>query len=225
MPYKESKKVQPGIYIIVNRINKKVYIGQTWHLDYRWIQHKSKEHNTHLLRAFNQYGIESFEYKIIERLVPSLFTQDELNEKESIYIKQYDSQNKDKGYNVQSGGSGGLMLEETKKKLSKIFSGDKSANWKRIVSDEERKQMSNRMKGKNNPMYGRPIPEAIKIRYSLERRGKDNPASRSVRCIDTGKIYDTIKQASDDTGIGRDPISYVCHGKRKHAGKMKWEFV
>lgn len=43
---------------------------------------------------------------------------------------------------------------------------------------------------------------------------------RRVRCIETGKIYDTITQASEDTGVGISRIHNQCAKKGK--GKFTW---
>jgi group I intron endonuclease len=226
MPHKVKSEDKPGIYKILNKINGKVYIGQTWHLNYRWIQHKSAEHNIHLSRAFEQYGIENFEYSILEEFPPAEGTRDLLYDREIYYIAQYHATNPKYGYNIMEGGRGRPLAPETIAKL-KAIRGPLHHGWKRVVGDEERRQMSERMKGPKNPMYGRSPAKEMNERYSRERQGSNNPAARKVKCIETGKVYDTIKQAADDTGIGRDPISYVCHKRKGHsqAGGFHWEFA
>ena len=43
---------------------------------------------------------------------------------------------------------------------------------------------------------------------------------RRVRCIETGKEYDSITEASKDTGVNISRIHNLCTGKTK--GKFKW---
>lgn len=62
---------QSGIYQILNKINGRFYIGSATNLLLRWCQHKyelnlNKHGNTHLQRAWNKYGIEAFEFKVLE---------------------------------------------------------------------------------------------------------------------------------------------------------------
>lgn len=94
-----------GIYKITNKINGKVYIGQSVNIQKRWIKHKSNlrlnKSNTILYYAFKKYGIENFLFEIIEEC-----TQQDLNEREIYWIKYYDSTNRDNGYNISLGGDG-----------------------------------------------------------------------------------------------------------------------
>ena len=49
--------------------------------------------------------------------------------------------------------------------------------------------------------------------------------SKPVRCIETGVIYPSTREAERCTGIFNASISYCCLGKRKTASKYHWEFV
>jgi len=86
------------IYKITNIQNNKVYIGQTIRLvEQRFHRHMSDALNnildTHFARAVRKYGKDSFKVEIID----TAKTQDELNQKEQYWIRQYDSVNN--GYN------------------------------------------------------------------------------------------------------------------------------
>lgn len=48
---------------------------------------------------------------------------------------------------------------------------------------------------------------------------------KRVRCIETGKVYDSEVQASRDLGVWATHISHVCTGARKTTGKLRFEFV
>lgn len=93
------------IYKITNNINKKVYIGlTTCSLEYRWSRHltegKNKNNKKHLYKSMRKYGLENFSIEQIDS------TEDfkELEKMEREYIKKYDSQNSNKGYNLTAGG-------------------------------------------------------------------------------------------------------------------------
>lgn len=49
--------------------------------------------------------------------------------------------------------------------------------------------------------------------------------SSPVLNIDTGKIYQSITQASIDIGIGYGSISACCRGKQETAGGYHWEYI
>lgn len=94
-----------GIYKITNLINNKIYIGQSVNIKTRWGNHvrASKDKNNRcynypLYCAFRRYGIENFDFEILEEVMP-----DNLDEKEIYYIGKYDSYRN--GYNQTSGGS------------------------------------------------------------------------------------------------------------------------
>ena len=80
------------IYKITNLVNNKVYIGQSA----RGTQQRFKRHiqdavserlDTHLARAIRMYGPENFTVEVID----TADTQDELNQKEQYWIREFDS--------------------------------------------------------------------------------------------------------------------------------------
>lgn len=91
------------IYIIINKVNNKVYIGQTTQTFKKRISaHNSALHrgsNTKLYKAIREYGVCNFEAKIIEKC-----DDKDLNDREKYYIDKYDSFKN--GYNSNRGGSG-----------------------------------------------------------------------------------------------------------------------
>lgn len=94
------------IYKITNKINNKIYIGQTVQSPNRRLQKHisdSKKIDTHLYRAFNKYGIDNFQLDIIEECKDS-----ELDQQEKYWIKYFDSYNN--GYNETLGGYGGTKI-------------------------------------------------------------------------------------------------------------------
>jgi group I intron endonuclease len=109
------------IYIIKNKINNKVYIGQTKRtLKVRFNGHKTKskdDSKSAIHNAMRLYGVENF---FIE-LVCECSTIEESNEKEIQYIKKFNSISPH-GYNILEGGKSfpkffGPCSDEHKNKL------------------------------------------------------------------------------------------------------------
>lgn len=105
------------IYKITNKINNKVYIGLTTvSVEIRWKKHisASKNIDRHLYFAMRKYGIENFIIETIDE------TDDlkKLGLLERKYIKEYDSTNKDKGYNVTKGGESNQLDANPRAKLT-----------------------------------------------------------------------------------------------------------
>lgn len=121
--------INSGIYAIVNNVNGKMYIGQSINLDSRKSNHfkaleSNKHYNIYLQKSFDKYGKSAFEFMVIEHCDKEM-----LNEIESKYINKFDTMNKDKGYNLRSGGGVNYLSEVSKKKISetrkkRILSGD-----------------------------------------------------------------------------------------------------
>ena len=102
----QRKPNKCGIYIITNKINGKVYIGKSNDIERRFKEHcsqyeRNRTPNKPLYLAFEKYGIYNFSFEILE-LCPS----ENLNEKERYWIQKYQSDDKEKGYNILSGGDG-----------------------------------------------------------------------------------------------------------------------
>ena len=86
------------IYKITNKINGKVYIGQSIRpVEYRFHRHiNDAMHNildTHFARAIRKYGPDQWQLEVIDTAT----TQDELNQKEQYWIRYYNSV--EEGYN------------------------------------------------------------------------------------------------------------------------------
>lgn len=111
--------MRPYIYLVKNQQNKIVYIGQ---------QIGTKSINEYkgsgllLNRAYKKYGENYFKREVIE-----FCSIDELNDKEKLYIKQYNTKFPH-GYNLTDGGDGNKGLKftiEQKQKISQSKQGQK----------------------------------------------------------------------------------------------------
>lgn len=94
-----------GIYKITNKINNKIYIGQSIHIETRIKEHlwkatnsKDVSFNAPIHLAIRKYGKENFEWEVIEEC-----SIQDIDEKEKYYIQQYNSLVPN-GYNISTGG-------------------------------------------------------------------------------------------------------------------------
>ena len=67
----EKRGEMIGIYKIENKVNGKVYVGQSIDIERRWYSHKTqlngnRHGNVHLQNAWNKNGNNSFEFVIVE---------------------------------------------------------------------------------------------------------------------------------------------------------------
>jgi len=169
----ENMKNKYHIYYIKNLVNKKIYIGKTIQSNpnKRWIRHKSElksniHSNKHLQRSFNKYGINCFEFKIMEEIENNF---ELLNEREIYWINFYNANNEQYGYNKTSGGDGGSSWsEERKRNFSLKTKG-------RIKTEEEKIKLSKSLMGRVSPNKGKKLPprsQTVKDAISKAQKGK-----------------------------------------------------
>lgn len=160
------------IYKITNTINDKIYIGQTiLKLSERINGHyadskrdRKDKIKTKISLAIFKYGFKNFNFEIIAKAS----CQDELNEIEKKYIKLYNSNIDNFGYNLLSGGNqGGKHSEETKLKISKKLKENPINYWLgKTHSIESNKKRSEASKGKLCPQRGRIFTEQERLNIS-----------------------------------------------------------
>lgn len=94
--------MKKDIYIIKNKINNKVYIGQADFASKRWESHLRDARSKPKIiidKAIKKYGIANFWYELLEYQIQ------DYDEKEKYWIKYFNSQVPN-GYNVAPGGKG-----------------------------------------------------------------------------------------------------------------------
>lgn len=113
------------IYMHKNKINQKVYIGQTSQpVEKRWKNGNGYQRHPSFYSAIKKYGWDNFEHIILKEGL----TQEEANKLEKYYIDVYNAQDPKSGYNMLPGGSdvaginnpmyGKHHTEEAKQKIS-----------------------------------------------------------------------------------------------------------
>ena len=122
------------IYKITNRINGKIYIGQTVQSNpkMRWYAHVNycrKGHKSHLYDSMRKHGIEQFSWEIIEQGT----SIEELNELEAKWLTYY--RKLGVVYNNREAGGNKLHSAESIKKMCQVHKLRHATNliggWKR----------------------------------------------------------------------------------------------
>jgi group I intron endonuclease len=118
-----TPKIVWSLYKIINLINGKVYIGQTSKKvpSERWAQHCYKARikiNHPLYNSINKYNRDNFKFEVIA----CCLTQEAADITEEQLIIQYDSRNRDKGYNLAPGGSSPRLGSHHSDKTKQLWS-------------------------------------------------------------------------------------------------------
>ena len=199
-----------GIYKITNKINNKFYIGQSKNVKRRIIEHKCVYHETNksLKAAYKKYGIENFDFEILEQC-----DLEKLNEREKYWIKELKPQ-----YNRTTGGDGSPnhCVDE---KTRQILKQKGKEFWNNLDDETKNKIINQNLKG---PAIGHKVSEETrkKLReYNLgKKQSKETIEKRKqtialkkingyvqtnqnhrkkVICIETGEIFSSLKDAKD----------------------------
>lgn len=83
-------------------------------------------------------------------------------------------------------------------------------------------------RGENSKLFGVKPSENTRQKMSENHAnvsGVNNPRATKVVCVETGKIYTTITEASMDTGANCTTISACCKGRYKSAGGYHWKYA
>ena len=190
------------VYKIVNKINKKIYIGSSINFKKRKRCHISKlkrniHENPHLQNSVNKYGIENFEINIIEKV------ETDILEREQFYINKYRSYDNEIGFNILK--DTGFTWTGSKHRSNTI------------------EKMSKSKLGKKNPMYGRGKPI---LQLDLDGNIINEFISVRQAAEFLGVKQKTIKKnnRNNRTVFVTQPIKRCLNGKRPTGYGFKWKY-
>jgi len=209
------------IYKIKNKIDNKIYIGQTTQdLETRWKGHLRNSSNCRYLKsAFKKYGIKNFDFQLV-----CITFDNQLDDMEIKYIEQYNCLVPN-GYNIRLGGNSGKHHEETKRKIGET------------LKTKHKNGMVHSM-----PQLGKPHNQITKQKISDTLKGR----KRTQESIDKGIItkinkrnmkiiqfdiegnrlnsFDTCKDAAEYIGCSPSIIGRCCNGKHKTSKGYIWKY-
>lgn len=216
-----------GIYIIINTMSNKFYVGSAVNLSRRRINHVNElrrniHKNSHLQNSFNKHGEDSFSFKVLE------FIEDVslLIQREQYWINYF----KDKLYNfnpIAGSRLGSKASEETKKKMSISSTGRKH-------TDEAKAKISATHKGKPKSaahcQIMREQRKGIPRDKEAVRKSSEGHYRPVIMCnIDSQQeikkfdsLIDAIKHLKVSTSSS---ISQVLVGKRRQAYGYFWKYA
>lgn len=214
-------KKEPGIYILTNKINGKVYVGETMEIKRRMKDYKYPKHIRPIESAILKYGIENFQIEI--EYFPD-FSKNDLLDLEEELIKRFNCLTP-KGYNICSRGNdltGIKRSEESKKKQSITVSGSGNPMYGVRICGEDnsmygkkRPEMSERQSGINNHMYG--------------KTGKLSKTSKKVNQYTKDGVFikqwDSATDIKIEMNVCNSEVGKVCKGKVKSAGGYIWKYA
>ena len=168
-----------------------------------------------MYKAIQKYGWENIKHEIIaENLTKEQACQIEID-----LIKQYDSTNKTKGYNLSFGGEASAFgmrhSEETKKEFSKNRIGEKNSFYGKHHTEKAKEKNRIAHSGTNAYFYGK------KRGFMKMHEWHEKP----LICIDTDIIYASTVKAGEILKIKHRCISRVCRGERTQTHGLRFRYL
>jgi group I intron endonuclease len=198
------------VYCATNKINNKVYIGQTTqNLNKRIKQHfrDCYRRKTYFYSALLLYKAEDFLWEEIDQAS----SKEELNQKEIYWITKYKANDRSLGYNTHEGGCGGAQTNP------EVLLAMSIATKGKILSEEIKKKISIANKGKRigkeNPMYGRAgWNKGLKTGpLSAEHKRKVGKAHRGIKKSEECK--EKIRQKAIGRIVSREVVEKIRQKK------------
>lgn len=198
------------IYLHKNKINNKVYIGQTIqdNLNDRWKNGLGYKTCTYFYSAIQKYGWENFEHIILEQ--SENWSQEDLDKKEMYYINFYQSNNPKYGYNITDGGQNSISPNALPKAIE----------WMKEHPEFGKARAQDMLK------WQQEHPEEILAMRRINVQKATNARKKQVQCIETGKIFESASAAARKTPkTTQSKICMVCRGQRNTCGGYHWKYI
>jgi len=131
--------------------------------------------------------------------------------------------------NMTDGGEGHLGIktsDDLRRKRSNNASGPLHPNYGKSLSEETLKRKSEAISGERHFLYGKRLSESWRRNISdsknrplnpmYNRTGSLNPKSKRVVNLESGEIYESVKEAAESTGIKPGLLYQYLSGKRRN---------
>jgi len=208
-------KYYGSIYLIRNTHNGKIYIGQTTEINpySRVNKHLQGSGNFFIKRLINSYGKDCLETELLY----TSFDQQDLNNKEYLFITSFNSIYPN-GYNLKLGGdAGGKCADETKLRISESKKGRPNHNLKgRRFTKSHKENLSKVRKGFTS-----------ENRRVAARKNGDKLSKKIIaENINSGEVilFNSMTECAKVLNLQVENVGRVINskqGRRQHKG---WKF-
>jgi hypothetical protein len=233
-----------AIYIIMNDINGKIYLGSTIDVNERWKKHKSllkcrKHHSLHLQNAWNKHGEENFSFRILEQIITNkAVLEKELVKKEQYFLDVVQPWKDKNGYNL-SKKAGRIDYELLVKSIYQLdFEGNIVKKWDSIngaarelnISAGSIVNVCKYQKGSKTTAGFRWCYESELHKYAGKkyRNKRHGPINKRVYQFDLSgsvvKIWPSIKSINKSLKISISAISRTCRNGGGPIRNYIWAF-
>lgn len=216
------------VYIHINKINNKKYIGITKQKPgTRWGHNGRNYYNSPVFyNAICKYGWENFDHKIYKEGL----SKEEACNIEKELIASLKTQDREFGYNILEGGEAPSIPQETRDKMSKAMKGNKNCLGHKCPEDVKIKISA--------AQKGRKLTEQHKLLLSLAKKGKkkgpcpeyikkkisESHKKKKIICEESGEIFESIHNCAKKLGLLATAICACCRGRIKSTGGLHFKY-
>lgn len=146
-----------GVYVLHNKVNGKVYVGQSIHINRRFSEHKKsakRGDKSYLYASMRKYGQDAFSCEVAEECAPEI-----LDEREGHWMAVYDCRNPEKGYNFMPHGQRGRVMNTE----MRLLLSEKSRGYRHTPEAIEKMRVAS---------TGRFCSEETKAKISAANKGR-----------------------------------------------------
>lgn len=241
-----------GIYCFLNKENNKRYIGGTTNLYNRTNQHikglrANRHENEYLQNAFNKYGEESFEFKVLEEYMNNkdLDFKNFLLFREQIYLDRFTTKGVD--YNMRPcawDATGTSLSSKGRERIKKLrmehpsrckscYQYDSEGNLiNEYVSVAEccriNDYTSSKLQGacRTNSYYKNFFwsynnnHKFESLILNEKRLNLKSPLSKPIIILETGEIFDSMRHLARTYNVSRDVVRWTLNKETKFIKKF-----
>lgn len=179
------------LYTHTNNINGKVYVGITMDTVRRWKNNGYEyRRSPRFYNAVKKYGMDNFTSEVIKEGL----SFDEACALEIEYIEKLEATSRSKGYNISSGGNGGL-----------IYQTHPQGMLGKPQTEYQKKVLSNLMND--------PVKNPMSNGECVFGQTHKHPLSKTVVVITPSviKVFDTIKGCANHYNLPKEQMRRVIH--------------
>lgn len=222
------------IYKITNLANGKIYIGRTKHsINERLRQHvKDRRAKTAIGSAILKYGIQNFTIEQID----TASNIEEAMQKEKMWIKNFDSRNREIGYNILEGGNDFKNVAKELVKIRNYYikcdqTGETFESYVNaaqafgvsadVISESVRDGIVVRgaYTWSKIPKQENRLTGALNIKKETRFAGR-----RRIKCVETGEIFESAECLSKRLNVSYTWIRRIIKNTKKYDG-FSYEFI
>lgn len=224
-----------GVYCYKNLINGKIYVGRTKDLkkrkrEHEWCySHDNNRYNKYLYKEMRIYGLNNFEYSVLEYCDES-----KLDEREMYYVSLFDSSNEDKGYNLNRGGRTGNLNQS--KRVYKVDIKTKNVIDEYISIGEAAKENNLFITGIWSVCVGKASQsggyywcyadeyENFVFKKPVKKGHSERPVYQIDKSDNIVAEYESVREASISLGRKKSAIRNCLAHLSETAYGYKWEY-